>query len=120
MIRLEPAGLAKTIKKIGVNSGHHSKGHRIPPGGTQLRHVVKVHTVDTHDHCRHRHKRSVSSQALGDFALLQGDEGEIDGYGCGQHVAHTVNGLVETKQMIIDVAEIILQSDAEGWHSATE
>src|SRR5262245_43779299 len=49
---LEPTGLAKTIKKIGVNSSHYSKGHGITPGGTQFRHVVKVHAVNTHDHCR--------------------------------------------------------------------
>src|SRR5215831_14987454 len=76
---LKPFRLAKTIKKIRVNSSHHSKGHRIPPGRTQLRHVIKVHAIDTHDHCRDGHKRNVSGQTLGDFALPQGDEGQIDG-----------------------------------------
>src|SRR5262245_22311935 len=117
---LKPFGLAKTIKKIGVNSSHHSKGHRIPPRGTQLRHVVEVHTVDTHDHRRHRHKRGVGGETLGDFALLQGNKRQIDGYGRSQHVAHAIDGLVEAKQVIIDVTEIVLQADTEDWHTTTE
>src|SRR5499433_1475922 len=114
---LKPFGLAKTIKKIRVNSSHHSNGHRIPSGRTQLRHVVKVHTVDTHDHRRHRHKGGVGGETLSDFALLQGNKRQIDRDGRGQHVAHAIDGLVETKQMIIDVTEIILQAETDRWNS---
>src|SRR5215468_576261 len=117
---LKPFRLAKTIKKIRVNSSHYSKGHRIPPGRTQFRHVVEVHTVDTDDHCRDGHEHGVSGETLGDFALLQGDEGQIDGYGRGQHVAHAIDGLVEAKQVIINVTEIILQAETDSWDSAAK
>src|SRR5262245_6621198 len=117
---LKPFSLEKTIKKIRVNSSYHSKDHRLPPGRTQLRHVVKDHTVDTHDHRRHRHKGGVGGETLGDFALLQGNKRQIDRDGRGQHVAHAVDGLVETKQMIIDVTEIVLKADTEDWHTTTE
>ena len=64
-------------------SSHYRHDSEIAVFPTQLRHVVKIHAVDTHDHCRHGHERGISGQALGDFALLQGDKGQIDGYGRG-------------------------------------
>ncbi len=92
-------------------------GERIAEPPTELGHVLEVHAVDACHHRRNRHERRIGGQPLGDLVLLQRDERQVDRDRGRDHVAKVVDHLLGSHQMIVDVAKIVVQPRADGWHA---
>ena len=97
---------------------HGPERRRVTPAPTQLRHVVEVHAVDAGDHRRYRDERRVGGQALGDLVLVDGDERQVDGHHRGRHLAQVLDRLLQADQVVVDVAEVVVQPGADGRHTA--
>src|SRR4029434_999216 len=110
---LKPLGFTKQVELVDIYPRHYRERERVAVGPLELRHVLEIHAVDTGDHGRHGHQRRVGGKPLHDLALLQRDEGQVDQGPRDHHVALVVYRLVDAREVVVDVAEIILGARAD-------
>ena len=112
---LQPARALERAMQRERRQDHHRDDERIGAAPLQLGHVHEVHAVERRDERRHGDDRRPAGDAAHDVALGHADHRHVGLQHGGQQVALGDHLLVDEREVVVDVAEVLgdRRADAE-------